>query len=232
MIIYGKNCVLYTLENAPHRILEVYLSKDIDKALFKRIARLNVPILRLDNKKAQALSKGRNHQGIFVKITPLQLLSVASMLELPSLIVLCGLSDVGNIGAIARSAYGFGVGGLVICDMQPSNDALQGIVRSSSGAALQLPIGHIKSSLELINQAKMRGFHLIAADSNASSGGDLSLLSEKWALFVGREDVGLSKKILAKMEHKIHIKMKNNFNSLNVSAATAVIIDRIFDRRV
>lgn len=62
MIIYGKQIVLYVLEKHPQLIEEIFLSKEIDKKLFTRFAKLDKKIHKLDNQKAQALAKGGNHQ--------------------------------------------------------------------------------------------------------------------------------------------------------------------------
>ena len=68
MIIYGKQVVLHVLEKHPSLIEEIMFSKDIEPKLFKRFTNLNKKIIKLDNKKAQALSKGGNHQGFFLKL--------------------------------------------------------------------------------------------------------------------------------------------------------------------
>ena len=65
MIIYGKQVVLYVLDRHPNLIEEVMFSKDIEPKLFKRFTSLNKKIIKLDNKKAQSLAKGGNHQGFF-----------------------------------------------------------------------------------------------------------------------------------------------------------------------
>lgn len=65
MIIYGKQIVLYVLENHPKLVEEVFLSKEIDNKLFSKFLKLGKKIHRLDNQKAQALAKGGNHQGFF-----------------------------------------------------------------------------------------------------------------------------------------------------------------------
>lgn len=227
MIVFGKQCFEYVLEHAPMQIQEIYLSKDIEKALFKRLQKLCVPILRIDNKKAQSLSRGKNHQGVFARIETIKITPMQNLLDMKSLIVLCGMSDIGNIGAIVRSAYALGVCGVIVSDRENLQvQALEGIFRSSSGALLDLPLGFYKSSLDVANEAKMRGFTLIGAGKSK----EVKMLEskpDKWVLFIGREDIGLSNKIICKLDYLLHINMYNNFDSLNASVATGILIDRI-----
>ncbi|MWV61095.1 23S rRNA (guanosine(2251)-2'-O)-methyltransferase RlmB [Helicobacter saguini] len=239
MIIFGKQCVLYVLENSSDSIKEIYLSKEVDKGLFSRLKRLKVPILRIDNKKAQGLSKGKNHQGLFAKISPLSLANVENALSQKSLIVLCGVSDVGNIGNIVRTSYALGVGGVVVCDINLSLTALESVFRASSGALLSLPFCVLESmesrlnTLDFINQLQGAKFRLFGSGIVESALAFKGVnKGEKWALFLGSEDVGLHKKVLNKMDSIISIKMQNNFNSLNVSVACGILVDRILQGRI
>ena len=226
MIIFGKQCFEYVIHHAPTHIQEIYLAKDIEKPLFAKLKRLNVPILRIDNKKAQSLARGKNHQGVFAKIKPIEQTPFKALLDFSSLVVLCGMSDIGNIGAIVRTAYALGVGGIVISDRDTLNtQALEGIFRSSSGALLNMPFSFHKSSLSVANEAKMKQFTLIGAGKNNKN--ILESTPNKWAIFIGREDTGLPQKLLNKLDCTLHIAMCNGFDSLNASVAAGILIDRI-----
>ena len=226
MIIFGKQCFEYVIHHAPTHIQEIYLAKDIEKPLFAKLKRLNVPILRVDNKKAQSLARGKNHQGVFAKIKPIEQTPFKALLDFSSLVVLCGMSDIGNIGAIVRTAYALGIGGIVISDRDTlSTQALEGIFRSSSGALLNMPFSFHKSSLSVANEAKMKQFALIGAGKNNKN--ILESTPNKWAIFIGREDTGLPQKLLNKLDCTLHIAMCNGFDSLNASVAAGILIDRI-----
>lgn len=226
MIIFGKQCFEYVIHHAPTHIQEIYLAKDIEKPLFAKLKRLNVPILRVDNKKAQSLARGKNHQGVFAKIKPIEQTPFKALLDFSSLVVLCGMSDIGNIGAIVRTAYALGIGGIVISDRDTLNtQALEGIFRSSSGALLNMPFSFHKSSLSVANEAKMKQFTLIGAGKNNKN--ILESTPNKWAIFIGREDTGLPQKLLNKLDYTLHIAMCNGFDSLNASVAAGILIDRI-----
>jgi len=223
MIVYGKQIVLYILEKYPKIITSIYLTKEIDKKLFKKFMDVGIKITRIDNKKAQGLAKGGNHQGFLLEIEEFEFTDIKELKQQQFLVVLDGLTDVGNIGAIVRTCYALGVDGLVICGIKNPNTAA--IVRTSSGTMLDLPISLIQNSSDLANELKQLGFSLVGADA---SGYDIKSVqknpNQKIALFLGNEGSGLSKKLLKKLDLKVSISMYNDFDSLNVSVAAGILI--------
>lgn len=223
MIIYGKQTCLYVLENHSKIIDEIYFGKEITKGLFAKFSRLKKPILRLDSKKMQALAKGGNHQGFILKVNFVES-SFKTFKDLNRILVLVGISDVGNIGSIFRSSYAFGVD--LIISSNTFN--LSGVARSSSGAFFDMPYVIYNDVLSLTNELKMSGFTLIGSSSNGSN---KNVDSSKWALFLGSEGEGLSKRLLGKMDNIIGVKMYN-FDSLNVSVAAGILINRMVENEL
>ncbi len=222
MIVYGKQVVLYILKQHPKLIKTVYLAKEIDKKLFKSFSDIGVKIIKPDPKKAQSLARGGNHQGFLLDIEPFEFTSISQLKLGEFIVVLDGLSDVGNIGAIVRSCYALGVDGIVICGIKNFNP--EGVVRTSTGAMLDMNIALYNSSVDLANELKQREFTLIGA---AMDGDDLKTIDNstgKKALFLGSEANGLSNKLEQKLDQKVAIKMKNDFDSLNVSVAAAILV--------
>ena len=223
MIVYGKQIVFYILENHPKIIKQIYLTKEIDKKLFKKFMDIGVKIIRPDNKKAQALAKGGNHQGFLLEIEEYRFSDISDVKKSEFVVVLDGLSDVGNIGAIVRSCYALGVDALVICGLKNLN--VSGVIRTSSGAMLDMPVALVSSSYDLANEMKQKGFSLVGADMD---GYDLKSINreknQKVALFLGSEGEGLSNKLKKKLDLKVSIDMANNFDSLNVSVAAGILI--------
>lgn len=225
MIIFGKQPVLFLLQRYPQKIRKVFVAKDLQKDLFKKLSTLGLPIERLDFKKAQSLSKGRNHQGVLVEIDSFDFASYEQLSSWRKVVVLYNVSDVGNVGSIVRSAYALGMDGLILAG-RTSTD-IESIVRISSGAALSLPIVQEKMVFDLAQRLKGQGFCLIGATSNYKDREFASSACSKLALFLGSEDEGLSGRLTKKMDYLVGIDMKNNFDSLNVSAAGAILIDRM-----
>ncbi|WQR80913.1 23S rRNA (guanosine(2251)-2'-O)-methyltransferase RlmB [Helicobacter pylori] len=223
-VIYGKQVIMHLLNSHKEKLQEIYLSKEIDKKLFFALKKACPNTIKVDNKKAQGLAKGGNHQGVLAKVELPLAASLKEIKKAQKLLVLCGITDVGNIGGIFRSAYCLGMDG-VILDFAKEL-AYEGIVRSSLGLMYDLPFSVMPNTLDLINELKTSGFLCLGASMQGSSqAGNLSL--KKCALFLGSEHEGLSKKILAKMDTILSVKMRRNFDSLNVSVAAGILMDKI-----
>ncbi|WP_321313623.1 23S rRNA (guanosine(2251)-2'-O)-methyltransferase RlmB [Halarcobacter sp.] len=222
MIIYGKQVVLYVLDRHPNLIEEVMFSKDIEPKLFKRFTSLNKKIIKLDNKKAQSLAKGGNHQGFFLRLKEFETSSLKDIKDSDFVVVLDGLTDVGNIGAICRTAYSLGVNTIIASNVKQLN--FEGIAKTSSGALFDISFCHNPNSLDVANELKQNGFKLFGASMDGIDLKGFENDCEKTALVLGNEGDGLSNKMIKKLDQKISIKMSNNFDSLNVSVAGGILI--------
>ncbi|WP_103579753.1 23S rRNA (guanosine(2251)-2'-O)-methyltransferase RlmB [Campylobacter concisus] len=225
MIIYGKQLFLHILNKRPQILEEIYLSKECDKKLFSKICGTGKKIIRVDNQKAQSLARGGNHQGFLANVSEFEFSDIAELKKLNFIAILYGISDVGNIGAITRSAYALGCEGLVIVAKSIN---MQGVLRSSSGAAYEIPIAIFEDGLSLLNELKQFGFKIYATASNGKNVKEMKFAGKR-ALVMGSEGEGIPQKALAKCDECIGIKLKDGWDSLNVSAAFAIICDRMID---
>jgi 23S rRNA (guanosine2251-2'-O)-methyltransferase len=223
MIIYGKQTVFYVLEKYPNIIEEIFLTKELDNKLFKKFMDVGVKIIKPDNKKAQGLARCGNHQGFLLRINDYQFANTKDIKKNEFIVVLDGLTDMGNIGAIIRTCYALGVNGIVICGIKNLN--MSSIIRTSSGAALDMQISCTSSSIDLANELKQLNYSLVGAKTG---GYDIKTIArepnQKIALFLGNEGSGLSNKLVKKLDLKVSIKMQNKFDSLNVSVATGILV--------
>ena len=224
MIIYGKQPVLYILENYLEHVEEIILAKKLDAKQFKKISSYNKKIFMTDNKKAQALAKNGNHQGYFVKIKNKQLVYFDDVKHLNSLLILDEVTDIGNIGAIVRNAYSFGIDAVVVSGIKSIN--LEGVIRSSAGAAMGLPIALMEDTLGMINELKQLGFNLSLADISGTDINEFSFDNEKVAIFLGSEGSGVRAKVKSKIANIFTIKMVRKFDSLNVASTSAIICEK------
>lgn len=223
MIVYGKQIFFYIAQNHPELIEEIYLAKELDKKLFSKVNKLDKKIIKLDKMKAQSLARGGNHQGFLLKIKYIEYADIKDLKKEDFLLVLVGLTDVGNIGAIIRSAYALGVRGVVISGTKIN---LEGIVRSSAGALLDMPVALFSDTATLVNELKQQGFETYAADMSGEDVRDVRF-AEKKVLLLGSEGEGIPNRILKACDKKIKIAMEREFDSLNVSAAAAILCDRM-----
>ena len=225
MIIYGKQLFLHILNKRPQILEEIYLSKECDKKLFSKICGTGKKIIRVDNQKAQSLARGGNHQGFLANVSEFEFSDIAELKKLNFIAILYGISDVGNIGAIARSAYALGCEGLVIVAKSIN---MQGVLRSSSGAAYEIPLAIFEDGLSLLNELKQFSFKIYATASNGKNVKEMKFAGKR-ALVMGSEGEGIPQKALVKCDECIGIKLKEGWDSLNVSAAFAIICDRMID---
>jgi 23S rRNA (guanosine2251-2'-O)-methyltransferase len=223
MIIYGKQVCLYALEHHPDGIQTVYIAKKgiLPQSLFHQF---HDKIKFLEGKWAQSMSKGGNHQGILLEINDLSQVSLAKIKKSDFVVVLDGLTDVGNIGAIVRSAYALGAEAVIACGVKQLN--LSAIVRSSSGALLDMPFLVTYNILDVINELGQVAFTSYGAAMEGEPVQNV-IFEKKRLLVLGSEGKGISKKALAKLDTLISIEMKHAFDSLNVSAAAAILIHRM-----
>ncbi|MBZ7936128.1 MULTISPECIES: 23S rRNA (guanosine(2251)-2'-O)-methyltransferase RlmB [Campylobacter] len=226
MIVYGKQIFFYILEHHKDLIKELYLAKECDKEIFKKIANFGFKIKKLDFKTAQAYARGGNHQGFLLDIEEYQFKELNSLKKSDFIAILCGISDVGNIGSIARTAYALGVGGIVFIGERLN---MEGVIRTSSGAALDLDIALNGDILSVINELKQVGFKIFASANGGKEIHDFKFEKNKKALILGSEGLGLSQKIINKCDECVGIEMKHDFDSLNVSAAFAILCDRMIN---
>lgn len=225
MIIYGKQLFLHLLKHHKDKLEEIYLAKEVQKDIFNQIAKVGLKIQKVDNQKAQALARGGNHQGFLAKVKDYEFATLNEIKKSDYLVILYGLSDVGNIGAITRTAYALGAGGIVIVGKN-ENLAMQGVVRSSSGAAYELPIALCSDGLSLINELKQVGFKIYAANAGGKSAKEFEFES-KIALIMGSEGEGIPNKVLQKCDDILGVNMRKDWDSLNVSVAFGILFDRI-----
>jgi len=223
MIVYGKRIFYYILENHRDIVKEIILSKKLDKKEFAKLQKFNIPIKLADNKKAQAMSKGGNHQGYFLDIdfSPKESKNIK---ELNSVLILDNITDMGNIGAIVRTAYSFGIDTIIVTGINELK--WEPVIRMSAGAAIDMPILVIKNILDVINDLKTNKFLIVGADMNGTHSVSRK---DKVALVMGSEGEGLSKRVKDKLDEVISIEMKRKFDSLNVSVAAGILMDRIYN---
>ncbi len=228
MIIYGKQVCLHALEHHSEKIKTVYVAKTAanGKGILPNVLfhKFHDKIKFLEEKWAQAMSKGGNHQGLLIEMAEFEQASLTEIKKSDFIVVLDGLTDVGNIGAVVRSAYALGADAVIATGVKQLN--VEAIVRTSSGAMLDMPFLVVPNILDTLNELGQLGFVLYGASMEGVNVQDVTF-GLKRVLVLGSEGKGLSKKVVSKLNHMVSIKMKHEFDSLNVSAAAAILIHRM-----
>jgi 23S rRNA (guanosine2251-2'-O)-methyltransferase len=216
--------VYYLIDKHPNKIQKLYLAKEVEKKEYSRLMKMGFEISRIPENAAISMSKSGNHQGFLAEVDDYKFTELSKACKGNFVLVLSSITDVGNIGAIVRSAYALGVDSVIITGLKNLN--LEPIARSSSGALFDMPIVFEHNIFDVINELKLADFQIYGA---VVDGVDIKEvpLSYKRALVLGSEGDGLSQRVLKKLTHKVSIKMSHEFDSLNVSAAGAILIDRM-----
>ncbi len=224
MIVYGKQPVYYLIDKHPQKIKTLYIAKEVDKKEYSRLMRMDFELKRVPPNAAQSMSKSGNHQGFLADVDELRLYELKELSGAEFILVLAGITDMGNMGAIIRSAYALGVDAVVVSGIKQFSS--QNVVRSSAGAAYDMPIVHMPNLYDVMNELKLDGFTLYGA---AMDGPDIRQLNfqGKRALIMGNEGEGIPPRALKKLDVTVSIAMENGFDSLNVSVAGAILMDRM-----
>ena len=231
--IYGKNPVYEILVNNPNRINKIYIQKNFsyDNRL-KRIIELakenKIIVQNIDLKKFNEYFEEKpNYQGVVASVSPVEYIELDEFLaikkdDFKKIIILDGVSDPHNFGAIIRTAAAAGFDGVMVSNHRscPINATVEKI---SSGAINHISIIKTSSLNASIDLLKKQDFWVIATQMEAKQNYyEIDYTDMNFALVMGSEGSGISKTILNKADFTV--KLESNFESLNVSAATAVIV--------
>lgn len=224
MLIYGKQPVYYALERHKDRIKTLYLAKELDKKEYSILMKMGIEIKRIPEKAAQSMVKGGNHQGFIAEISQVVPYASPFLKKCDFVVILSSITDMGNIGSLIRSAYALGVQAIVISGIKEPN--FEPMIRTSSGAALDMPLVVIHNIHDVLHELKQSGFQIYGA---IMDGQDIreTTFGTKRALVLGNEGEGLSGRVQKSLDVGISIPMAHDFDSLNVGVAGAILMERM-----
>lgn len=231
-IIFGKNAVMEALIAGDREINKIIISKNIhsDSKLnkIKELAKSNGIVFQFAAKEKFLPYAQFNHQGIIAQISPVKYLDLDEFLEKPhhesSLVILDGVEDSHNLGAIIRTCVCAGVSGIII----PSRRNVQvnaTVEKTSAGAINHIPIIKVNSLVNAVQKLKNSDWWVVATDASADDNYyDINYNDMNFAIIMGAEHAGVSKSLLKLADFTVKIPMLKDFNSLNVSNALSAII--------
>jgi len=231
--IYGKNPIFEILNKNPKRINKIYIQKNIfyDNKMKKiiELANINKIIVQKTNlqKFRENFEENINFQGIIANVSPVEYIELNDFLEnkkekYSKLIILDGITDPYNFGAIIRTAAAAGMDGIIVANHR-SCPITSVVEKTSSGAINHIPIIKTTSLLSCIETLKKHDFWVIATQMEAQENYfEIDYTDMNFALVMGSEGSGISKTILKQADYTVKIPI--NFESLNVSIAAAIIV--------
>lgn len=231
-VVAGRNPVVEALKTGRVRRLLVSANAQQDrvlKALLDRARQSGVAPELVQPAKLDQLSGGAAHQGVVALCEERTYWSLDEVLERaaslqqdPFLILLDGVEDPHNLGAVLRVADGAGAHGVVI----PARGAAgltPTVYKSSAGAAEHVPVAQVSSLTDAVMQLKRAQVWVGVAEAEAGKPYYEERLTGPLALVLGSEGSGVSRPIVKHADFATHIPLKGGVNSLNVSVACAVL---------
>jgi len=239
--IYGRNPVTEALEKGK-KIEKVFLQHnltgDFEVQVRKACDARNIPLTKVPPRKLNDLSRSHNHQGIVAYISPVAYTTVEKLVpelvkagKVPLLVVLDGITDVRNMGAIARSAKVFGAHAIVV-PAKGTARVSEEMVKSSAGAILDIEICRESSLPIALETLQMMDVKVYASDINAKKTIAEQDLKGPTAIIMGAEDRGVSRKAIQIADDTVKIPQVDSFDSLNVSVAAGIILYEVLLQRV
>ncbi len=239
LMISGRNAVRELLMGE-RDIDKIFVSRGDREGSIKLLVAMakerKIPIIEVDKSKLDAMCEGGRHQGIIALAAEHNYSSVDDILayaesrgEKPFVIILDGVEDPHNLGAIIRSAECLGAHGVII----PKRRAVgltATVAKSAAGATEYVRVARVTNISTTIDELKERGLWIYAADM----GGDdytKTDLRGSLALVLGSEGDGISRLVKEKCDFVVSIKLHGKVNSMNVSCAGAVLMSEVARQR-
>jgi len=190
-----------------------------------------VPVERIE------LVTRKNHQGVLAWLSLIEYQHISNLLPMiyekgedPLVIVLDGVSDVRNFGAIVRTAECMGAHAVIIPE-KGSARITPDAIKTSAGALHTLPVCREKSIVRAVSYLKESGLKIISGTERTDIAASEELLTGPSALIMGSEDKGISRELLDLSDFRIRIPLSGNISSLNVSVATGILLYEIIRQR-
>jgi 23S rRNA (guanosine2251-2'-O)-methyltransferase len=234
-LIIGWHPVLEALE-AGKELQRVLIQRDEKSertgALLQQLRELEIPVQRVPREKLDRITQ-KNHQGLVAFLSPIVFQPLEELIarayeagESPLFVAVDGVTDVRNLGAIARSAECFGATALIIpaAGVAPIQEDA---IKTSSGALLRLPVAraaHLPSALQTL---MTNGVRLVALSEKAAEPIHETELPLPMCLVLGDEEQGISPEVIRKCEIQVQLPMVGKTGSLNVSVAAGIALSHI-----
>ena len=230
-LIFGIRPVAEAIE-AGRQFEKLYIRKGAEGQLMMElkdlIARHRLRYQEVPVEKLNRLTRG-NHQGVVAVVAAIAYVELQDILdrvpddETPLIVAFDGVTDVRNFGAIARSAECAGAHGL-IAPLKNAAPVNAEAIRSSAGALTTIPVTRVGSVRMTLASLQQQGFQIVAASEKSRKLLYDADFTKPTVLVMGAEDTGISPAVLKLCDEQLAIPMIGHIESLNVSAAAAVML--------
>ena len=223
----------------------IHSGKEIEKVLVQRgligdiiketkllLQQFDIPFQYVPQEKLNSISS-KNHQGVIAFVSPIQFGDYENIIsqvfeegKTPLLLMLDGITDVRNFGAIARNAECLGVHAILVAE-KGSAQINEEAIKTSAGALYNIPVCRIKSIETTIRNLQHSGIRVVACSEKTRKELYETDLTPPTCIIMGSEESGISADALRKSDEIVRIPMSGKTTSLNVSVATGIILYEI-----
>ncbi len=239
-MIFGIRAVIEAID-AGKEIDKVFLRREMGgelaKELFEKMKNLQAPVQRVPLEKLNKLTM-KNHQGVVAFISSVEYQRIDDIIPTlyeqgkdPFIVILDGVTDVRNFGAIARTCECAGVDAIVV-PMRGGAAANADAIKTSAGALHVIPVCRENSLHNTVSYLQKCGVRVVAASEKATHDYSNANYQGPLAIIMGAEDVGISHDILRIVDDMVSIPILGQIGSLNVSVATGIVVYEAVKQRV
>ena len=231
-LLIGRKPVLEALQSgaAIEKLFLLRSATGQEISAIKQIAReRNIPISQAPVEKLNGMTRAE-HQGVVAWTSLLQYIDLQDAIshvveagQVPLFVLLDGVTDVRNVGAIARSALCCGAQGIIL----PTSHAAsltEEAIKTSAGALRKIMLCRIPSVQQAMDVLRLNGIQILGTQMKGSVPVYEVDMTTPTAIVMGAEDTGISRDVLKRADYLIRIPMAAEFDSLNVSVATGMIL--------
>ena len=229
MILYGRNPVHEALRAGRRRVESVWATERAAREPWLREVR---GVRTVSAEEIERRCGSPDHQGICAEAGGYPYAGAAELLavENPFIVALDELQDPQNLGAICRTAEVVGATGVVICERRAAG-VTPAVAKASAGAVEHLRIAHVRNLADFLAQAKDGGTWCYGADGSSTTLYDEPDYEGGVVLVLGSEESGLRPRVAKSCDVLVAIAQHGHVQSLNASAAAAVLMYGIVQRR-
>lgn len=230
--IFGIRAIIEAIE-AGRSIDKVLVRRDftgdLARELYAKIKEYDIVMQRVPVEKLNRITM-KNHQGAIALLSPVEYQKLDNLVPLfyeegrnPLIVVLDGLTDTRNFGAIGRTAACAGVDAIVIPERN-SVSVTPDAVKTSAGGLFHVPVCRERDILSAVRFLKDNGYHIVGATEKGASSYTKADYTAPTAIIMGSEDTGISDSVLRICDELAAIPIVGKIESLNVSVAAGVMI--------
>ena len=238
-IVFGIRPVVEAIESGK-QIEKIFIRRGAEGQLMTELRDLcfrhRLRVQEVPVEKLNRLTRG-SHQGVIAQIAEIEYVEVEDILErvpedeTPLIVLFDGVTDVRNFGGIARSAECAGAHG-IICSLKSAAPVNAEAMKSSAGALARIPVARVGSVRNTLKALQLEGFQVVAATEHSRKLMYDADLRKPTVIVMGSEEKGISKEVLKLCDEQLAIPMIGAIESLNVSAAAAIMLFEVVRQRI